>query len=899
MKKIINIFILLFVLSNVFVMTSCSNENEVVDSEHQHIFTSTVVEATEKNDGYTSHECSECGYVYHDAFTTINYPLHTHVYTSTVVAPTTTHQGYTKHVCNKCAYEYHDTFVNVVAPTHKHKYTKTVVEPTCEKDGYTHHACSCGDEYRDTFVNAKGHDYQTFISEILNLESNLGEEQYQCISCDKTYTNTVSSVNRSTKGVKEFALGQNDMYLVTAENGYSDSYFTLTVSNLDLALSGTHLSGSLYFTFDADYGLFYHKAYRMDFDVYGNVRTYTYENGSYPMEVSYLSNCVIDRTQDKVVFKFEYSKYKLTSETAKGNFAFYLALNNRNKTYEYKDKNPYVLPGYSQTWIKVNENNRFYYTTKYQELHASRLSQPWDDKTSRPDITKAETNWTHICRAETPEEAVVSTMIAEEQGATNVDVNLLYLNPIYRNVEDMKRIYHAFTEIGTISVYYNSDVSQEERLDLLKKSIEAGAGGLDLQGFMYHEGSTRDTHTAENIKYWEEKGFDMSFVYAYPKELVIDPAEVEKQVAYIDEIHAIGGKVLLSAHLSAELSREQLKAYAKFTDAKGVDIIKVVAYAHNTTSLEGLLLANRDVYYDDTIKAKFSAHANSSSCADISRIVGPLFYHTYMAFNYNYLCKLQMMMDFLHSGINLSDTTSVNDAIEMLRGKTEDPEYEYLYSEYKRLNTDILYAFGEGSDMSDRWTSQGDTKYIQLRNATGTNSFSLKGIAYQKEVNTNSFTYETNITGKTSPYIASNRVPKIGAFIGNQDKMIAISYVFENNNKFSIGVYANSTYFGYDKLKSDALTVKLMDNVTVDANINNGDSIKLIVEYNNGELKISYAVGDNAPVLIKTFTYNEIKDYYTHDSNDKSTRCGNVVEVYLGSASKGFENYVTFQNTVK
>ena len=900
MKKIFNFLVLFIILSSMFIVTSCSTENEEGNSDHQHIFTSTVVDATEKNDGYTSHTCSECGYVYHDAFTTNNYPLHTHEYNKTIVAPTTTHQGYTKYVCSKCAYEYHDTFISVIAPTHTHKYSKTIIEPTCEKDGYTLNACGCGDEYRDSFVDAKGHDYQTLISETLNLESDLGEEQYQCINCDKTYTNSISAVNKITKGVKSFNLGQNDMYLVSAENGYSDSYFTLTVSNLDLGLSGTHLSGSLYFTFDADYGLFYHQAYRMDFDTNVNVRTYTYENGSYPIDVSYLSNFVIDKTNDKMVFKFDYSKFKLSKESADGNFAFYLVINNRYKTYEYKDKNPYVLPGYSQTWIKVNENNRFYYNTKYQELHASRLSEPWNDNTSRPDITKAETNWTHICRAETPEEAVVSTMIAEEQGATNVDVNLLYLNPIYRNVEDMKRIYHAFKNIGTISVYYNGEISQEERLDLLKKSIEAGAGGLDLQGFMYHEGSTRDTQTAENIKYWEEKGYDMSFVYASPKELVIEPSEVAKQVAYIDEIHAMGGKVLLSAHLSAELSREQLNAYAKYIDStRGVDIIKVGAYAHNTASLEGLLLSNRDVYYNETINAKFSAHSNNSSCSDISRIVGPLFYHTYMAFNYNYLCKLQMMMELLHSGVNLSDTTSVNDAIEMLRGKTKDPEYEYYYGEYKRLSTDALYAFGEASDLSDRWSVSGDTKTIQLRNATGTNSFSLKGVAYQKEINSNSFTYETEITGKTTPYIASKRVPKFGIFIGSQDKMIAVSYVFDSSSKFSVGVYANTSYFSYDKLKSDALTVKLMDNVTVDANINNGDSIKLIVEYKNGELKVSYSVANNTPVLIKAFTYDEIKNYYTHDTSDMSTRGGNVVEVYLGSASVGFENYISFKNTVK
>ena len=78
MKRIINILILIAVLSNVFVMTSCTTENEVEDSEHQHIFVSTVIEASDKTNGYTSHTCRECGYVYHDAFTSVNYPLHEH-----------------------------------------------------------------------------------------------------------------------------------------------------------------------------------------------------------------------------------------------------------------------------------------------------------------------------------------------------------------------------------------------------------------------------------------------------------------------------------------------------------------------------------------------------------------------------------------------------------------------------------------------------------------------------------------------------------------------------------------------------------------------------------------------------------------------------------------------------
>ena len=48
---------------------------------------------------------------------------------------------------------------------------------------------------------------------------------------------------------------------------------------------------------------------------------------------------------------------------------------------------------------------------------------------------------------------------------------------------------------------------------------------------------------------------------------------------------------------------------------------------------------------------------------------------------------------------------------------------------------------------------------------------------------------------------------------------------------------------------------------------------------------------------IKTFTYDEIKDYYTHDVN-KGVCFGNVVEVYLGSKSVGVVNNVNFKNTI-
>ena len=586
----------------------------------------------------------------------------------------------------------------------------------------------------------------------------------------------------------------------------------------------------------------------------------------------------------------------MLKDEAIGNFAFYLVMNERDKTYEYKDKNPYVLPGYSQTWIKVNENNRFYYNTKYQEKHIERLNGEW----SRPDITKADINWTHICRAETPEEAFVSTFIAEEQGATNVDVNLLYLKPIYRNKEDMAKIFHAFKDIGTISVYYNSDVSQQERLDLLKLSVEAGAGGVDMQGFMFHSGSTKDTHTEANIKYWEDLGFDMSFISASPKECTIDPIEVAKQMEYVEEIHALGGKVLLSAHTSAEFTRRQAVAYGEFIDYRNVDIIKVVSHAYSVPALEGTILANKDAYYSDKIDAKFSIHTNNSSTSDISRIVGPLFYHCYMAFNYNYLCKLQMMMDFLNSGIEISDSISVSDAIESLKGQTIDPEYDYLYNEYKKLTPNTAYALGASSNMSDRWSFDGDNTSLKLRSAEGSNSFSIRGAAYTKNNYSNNFEYETEITGFFKPYTSNSRLPKFGIFIGSQDNMIALTYNFETKSgtgtAFSVGVYTNSYYFGYDTKVADALDTALIEKITIDSNVVDGGYIKLKVKYDNGNLSLYYSTeASEEMTLIKTFTYDEIKDYYTHDA-DKGVTFGNVVEVYLGSTSVGLDNIVNFKN---
>ncbi len=103
---------------------------------------------------------------------------HTHSYTAAVTAPTCTLGGYTMYTCS-CGNSYKDTYVdalghnyvsgvctrcnakdpNYQAP-HTHSYTAAVTAPTCTAAGYTTYTCSvCNDSYKGSYTDSLGHSY--------------------------------------------------------------------------------------------------------------------------------------------------------------------------------------------------------------------------------------------------------------------------------------------------------------------------------------------------------------------------------------------------------------------------------------------------------------------------------------------------------------------------------------------------------------------------------------------------------------------------------------------------------------------------------------------------------------------------------------------------------------------
>ena len=69
----------------------------------------------------------------------------------------------------------------------KHIYITGVFAPTCTKQGYTIYTCSdCGDSYKDSYVDALGHDYEEIV--IAPNETEQGYTLHTCKRCGDSYT---------------------------------------------------------------------------------------------------------------------------------------------------------------------------------------------------------------------------------------------------------------------------------------------------------------------------------------------------------------------------------------------------------------------------------------------------------------------------------------------------------------------------------------------------------------------------------------------------------------------------------------------------------------------------------------------------------------------------------------
>ena len=152
--------------------------------------------------------------------------------------------------------------------------------------------------------------------------------------------------------------------------------------------------------------------------------------------------------------------------------------------------------------------------------------------------------------------------------------------------------------------------TEEEREALFLRAIRAGAAGVDIQGYTFDLPSKSGFHGED--KY--------SFTKGSPKEIVTDASVIERQSAFIEKVHAMGGEVLLSCHPGIPMKCEQVVDLALFLEKRNPDIIKIVTIANSEEDMLESLRAM--VELKKAVKTPISYHAGGKF-GGLSRVVCP------------------------------------------------------------------------------------------------------------------------------------------------------------------------------------------------------------------------------------------------------------------------------------
>jgi 3-dehydroquinate dehydratase len=200
-------------------------------------------------------------------------------------------------------------------------------------------------------------------------------------------------------------------------------------------------------------------------------------------------------------------------------------------------------------------------------------------------------------------------------GADMIDLHLSCLENT--DTDELKRII-SFSRLPVLALNYNTTYegenagySEDDRVALFLRAVEAGAAGIDMQGYTFHAPS-KDGFCGED-KY--------SFTKGNPKEIVTDEAIISKQCEFIEKIHAKSAEVLLSCHPGVPMNCQQVVELALFLEKRNPDIIKIVTAATNEDELVESFKTM--VALKKEVKTPVSYHANGKE-GSLSRIINPI-----------------------------------------------------------------------------------------------------------------------------------------------------------------------------------------------------------------------------------------------------------------------------------
>ena len=211
-----------------------------------------------------------------------------------------------------------------------------------------------------------------------------------------------------------------------------------------------------------------------------------------------------------------------------------------------------------------------------------------------------------VIREKAAKDAIAEIKNCIYDGADMID---LHMSCLENNDTDTLREIIQSSKLPILALNYNgrynwstAGFSEEERAESFLRAVDAGAAGIDMQGYTFHVPS-KDGFCGED-KY--------SFTKGNPKEVVTDETIISKQCEFIEKIHSKGAEVLLSCHPGIPMNCQQVVELALFLEKRNPDIIKIVTAA-----------TNEDELVEKEVKTPVSYHANGKA-GSLSRIINPI-----------------------------------------------------------------------------------------------------------------------------------------------------------------------------------------------------------------------------------------------------------------------------------
>ena len=220
-----------------------------------------------------------------------------------------------------------------------------------------------------------------------------------------------------------------------------------------------------------------------------------------------------------------------------------------------------------------------------------------------------------VVREKTTKAAIAEIKNCWNDGAGMIDLHMSCLES--SDTETLKEIMLA-SKLPVLALHYNrtydwqdAGCTEEERVDAFMRAVDAGAAGIDMQGYTFHLPS-RDDFCGDD-KY--------TFTKSNPKEVITDETVIAKQCDLIEKVHAKGAEVLLSCHPGIPMNCQQVVDLALFLEKRNPDIIKIVTIATNEEEL--LESFQTMAALKKEVKTKVSYHAGGSA-GSLSRIINPI-----------------------------------------------------------------------------------------------------------------------------------------------------------------------------------------------------------------------------------------------------------------------------------